>query len=173
MNMPEQHVLLVKIKRTIILTYIWSVYYNYLSIKLGIEAQLYGIWENCDNIESHLQKFYIDSIDDKMIMAKLTLLCRHGSESKHTTGYTMLLRRWINVNDVDSTSQQRRVPSWLHLHGDNIWLLDKSFLVFFCAAHWAHADDHDEDHEDSGDQNTNDKPGLQNWRKRQIRIIKK
>ena len=26
-------------------------------------------------------------------------------------GQTTLLRRWINVNDVDSTSQQRRVPS--------------------------------------------------------------
>ena len=31
------------------------------------------------------------------------------------TGYTTLLRRWINVNDVDSTSQQRRVPSGLPL----------------------------------------------------------
>ena len=29
------------------------------------------------------------------------------------TGHTTFLRRWINVNDVDSTSQQRRVPSGL------------------------------------------------------------
>ena len=28
-----------------------------------------------------------------------------------STGHTILLRRWINVIDVDSTSQQRRVPS--------------------------------------------------------------
>ena len=27
------------------------------------------------------------------------------------TGHTTLLHRWINVNDVDSTLQQRRVPS--------------------------------------------------------------
>ena len=26
------------------------------------------------------------------------------------TGHTTLLRRWINVIDVDSTSQQQRVP---------------------------------------------------------------
>ena len=27
------------------------------------------------------------------------------------TGHTALLQRWINVNDVDSTSEQRREPS--------------------------------------------------------------
>ena len=37
----------------------------------------------------------------------------HACETRlsYLTGYTTLLRRWINVNDVDSTSQQRRVPS--------------------------------------------------------------
>ena len=29
----------------------------------------------------------------------------------HPTGHTTLLRRWINVIDVDSPSQQHRVPS--------------------------------------------------------------
>ena len=62
----------------------------------------------------------------------------------------------------------------LHLHGSEaILLLDKRFIVFVCAAHWTHADDHDEDHEDSGDQNTNDKPGLQHWWERKIRLIRK
>ena len=38
------------------------------------------------------------------------------------TGHTALLRRWINVEDVDSTSQQRRVPSgWVWLAG---WGID-------------------------------------------------
>ena len=32
-------------------------------------------------------------------------------ENGDPTGQTMLLRRWINVIDVDSTSQQRRVSS--------------------------------------------------------------
>ena len=41
---------------------------------------------------------------------------KHWYSSKHDTleqptGHTTLLRRWINVNDVDSKSQQRRVPS--------------------------------------------------------------
>ena len=33
------------------------------------------------------------------------------------TGHTTLLRRWMNVNGVDSTSQQRRVPSGSYLWG--------------------------------------------------------
>ena len=35
--------------------------------------------------------------------------CRRSQIS--AAGHTTFLRRWINVNDVDSTSQQRRVPS--------------------------------------------------------------
>ena len=34
----------------------------------------------------------------------------HGNQ-RVPIGHTTLLRRWINVNDVDPTSQQRRVPS--------------------------------------------------------------
>ena len=34
----------------------------------------------------------------------------------YPTGHTTLLRRWINVSDVDSTSQQRHVPvGWCHI----------------------------------------------------------
>ena len=32
----------------------------------------------------------------------------------HTTGHTSLLRRGINVTEVDSTSQQRRVSSGIY-----------------------------------------------------------
>ena len=41
------------------------------------------------------------------------------------TGHTALLRRWINVIDVDSTSQQRRVPSVFMSHT----ALVRSYLV--------------------------------------------
>ena len=36
--------------------------------------------------------------------------------------HTTLLRRWINVIDVDSTSQQRRVPVWHHRCGSIVRL---------------------------------------------------
>ena len=34
------------------------------------------------------------------------------AEKEIFPGHMTLLRRWININDVDSTSQQRRVPMW-------------------------------------------------------------
>ena len=69
-----------------------------------------------DTIDN-LDKIHLDS-------KRWTLKCGHGallfyactrrwnqlSWSHLPTGHTTLLRRWINVNDVDSTSQQHRVP---------------------------------------------------------------
>ena len=46
------------------------------------------------------------------------------------TGYTTLLRRWINVNDVDSTSQQRRVSSERSLVDSQVVLSKHVFIVW-------------------------------------------
>ena len=42
---------------------------------------------------------------------KMYIVCLYNTLSVPPTGHTMLLRRWIDVIDVDSTSQHRRVPS--------------------------------------------------------------
>ena len=46
------------------------------------------------------------------------------------TGHMTLLRRWINVIDVDSTSQQRRVPSGLQSLNPSSELFNLNFQSF-------------------------------------------
>ena len=46
-----------------------------------------------------------------VLRRSLYLMAISRQKCVHSTGHTTLLRRWINVTDVDSTSQQRRIPS--------------------------------------------------------------
>ena len=73
-------------------------------------------------------------------------LCRHrtlwkstfSNSLKHFLMHTTLLRRWINVNDVDSASQQRRVPSGIYLYYNialQYW--NKGFLLKTIQSHTA------------------------------------
>ena len=47
-------------------------------------------------------------------------------EQIYPTGHTTLLRRWINVIAVDSTSQQRRMPSGTAWNDFFLWKIDTS-----------------------------------------------
>ena len=49
----------------------------------------------------------------------------------YPNGHTTLLRRWINVNDVDSTSQQRRVPSEYTYYSAAVFSYKLRYIVGF------------------------------------------
>ena len=77
--------------------------------------------------ERHLTIKVIHDISASQLLSKLislNLLTYFGNKLSGTrlsftfpTEHTTLLRRCINVDDVDSTSQQRRVPSGLAYPG--------------------------------------------------------
>ena len=102
----------------------------WVALCLGAHVSILSWLYNCRSVFVHNVSFcyskhtcrysvgsMLGDVSQMYVITSLTKL------SHHPTGHTTVLRRWINVVDVDLTSQQRRVPSGItfsHLRCDGI-----------------------------------------------------